>query len=217
MHFEFALIPVLAGYWILKRTHLFRHAYEQQTHYRVFFEPAITGAVLFVVAWLVAWMFKNFFKCEGSLVCVGAVWRSIVPFNHADALALTVLLAIVIPHIVNQLVGKQEAANRWALKNETPRGKILRESLEQAAVVEVSLANGQSYVGFVENEPPDFEGDVSLSPELSGYRDSETHRLVVTTEYEEQDDDFRVVLLLDEMTSVSHFDPESPYIRWKIP
>lgn len=216
MHFEFALVPVLAGYWVLKRTHLLKHAYEQKTHYRVFFEPALAGGSLLAVAWLLARLLGVFFVQGSSLACIGDVWRSVAPFDHAAVLLLTVVLALVIPPIVNNSVSKEDAANRWAVENETARGKILRESFEEGALVQVSLANGQFYIGFVEGEPTaDFEGDVALAPELSGYRNNE-HALIITTEYEEQDDDFRVVLLSDEMTSVSHFDPFSRYAEWNI-
>ena len=83
--------------------------------------------------------------------------------------------------------------------------------------MEVSLADGRCVIGFVQNETPDFEGDISLWPQLSGHRHPKTQEIVITAEYENADDDFRVVLLVDETTSVSHFDPASPYIKWEIP
>ncbi|MDE0192380.1 MAG: hypothetical protein OXQ90_13580 [Gammaproteobacteria bacterium] len=218
MHFGFALVPVLAGYWVLKRTHLLKHAYEQKTHYRVFFEPALVGGSMLIAAWLVARLFGVFFEPTASLACVGDLWRSIAPFDHAAVLLLTVAFALAIPPAVNHVVNKKDAANRWAVENETARGKMLRGSLEQGNLVEVTLSNGQSYIGFVEGaSTTDFEGDIALAPELSGYRDAETHKLVITAEYESQDDDYRVVLLLDEMASVSNFDPLNRYVEWNLP
>ena len=102
--------------------------------------------------------------------------------------------------------------------NETPRGWLLRRSFESGTLVEVSLGDGQSHIGFVSSLPRfDFERDVALAPELSGYRDPETLKLIVTTEYDNQDDGFRIVCRLEEVTSVSHFDPFSRYIEWAIP
>ncbi len=90
--------------------------------------------------------------------------------------------------------------------------------MEKGKLVEVVLTGGQSLVGIVGTSPGfDFEGDVALAPELSGYRNPETHKLVITTEYDEQDDDFRIVPLLEEVTSVSHLDPSSRYVEWAIP
>ena len=62
----------------------------------------------------------------------------------------------------------------------------------------------------------DFEGDLFLAPELSGYRDTQTRKLVITTEYDDQGDDFRIVCLLEKVISVSHFDPDSRYAEWAI-
>lgn len=54
MQFGFALVPVLAGYWLLTRTHLFKHPYDTKTHHRVVFEPAIVGGGLLIVSWVLA-------------------------------------------------------------------------------------------------------------------------------------------------------------------
>lgn len=86
--------------------------------------------------------------------------------------------------------------------------------------MEVTLTNGRSVIGFTASDMPPhqgLEGHISLSPELSGYRDPTTHSLIINAEYEAQDDNFRVILLVDEIASVSHFDPDSPYLEWRIP
>lgn len=219
MQFEFALVPILAGYLFLTRTHLFKYAYKPKTHHRVFFEPAIAGGGLLLVAWFLTKMLGGFFEDVGSPDSVGSLWRRMFPFDNADVLGLTIILSVTIPPIINARVSDKDAANRWALESETARGRLLREAFEKGRLVEVVLANGQAFVGFVGRtpRPSDFEGDVALAPQLSGFRDDEKHRLVVTTEYDEQGDDFRVVLMLGEMTFVSDFDPRSRYIDWDLP
>ena len=96
---------------------------------------------------------------------------------------------------------------------------MLRVAFEQGQLVEVVLANGQAFVGFVTTSPAvaGFEGDLALAPELSGHRDPVTHRLSLTTHYDDVEDDFRIVLLLDELTAISHFDPASPFVDWNVP
>ena len=87
--------------------------------------------------------------------------------------------------------------------------------MEEGKLVEVVLAGGESHIGIVGTSPSfDFEGDVALAPALSGYRDSETHKLFITTDYAEQDDDFRIVALLHKVISVRHFDPSSSNAVW---
>ena len=216
--FGLALVPVLAGYWLLTRTHLFKHPYESKTHHRVFFEPAVVGGTLLIVSWLLAATLAPAFEHGGSLVYVGDIWRKLFGFEHSAVLALTVALSLTISLLVNWKYDALTAENRWAVTNETMRGRILRESLEEGILVEVLLNSRQSHIGFVSTSPrPDFEGDFALAPELSGYRHPTTHKLVITTEYDDQPQEFRIVCLADEVTSVSHFDPESPYIDWAIP
>lgn len=217
--FGLALVPVLAGYWLLTRTHLFKGPYETKTHHRVFFEPAMVGGALLVVSWFLAALMAPLFEDGTSLASVAQAWNKLFGFNHSAVLALTVALAFTISFLVNLKVNATDAANRWALANETDRSRILRESLEMGVLVEVALKNGQSHVGFVGSfgtSPLDLEGDLALVPELSGYRDPTTHRLVITPEYESAPNGFRIVCIPDEISSVSHFDPDSRYVDWHI-
>ena len=233
MQYEVALIPVLAGYWVIKRTHLLKHAYSRQTDYRTFFDPAVTGGALLAISWTLIKLLGYLFGPNGPLACLnlfsggdsfvlgGELWQSLIPsFPNAPVLLGTLFLALAIPGIVNRKWREDEAGHRWALENETEKGRLLRESIEQGSLVEVALASGRSVVGLAASDMAPhhgFEGHISLSPELSGYRDPKTHKLVITAEYEGQGDDFRVILLVDETASVSHFDPDSPYLEWRIP
>ena len=221
VEFGFALVPVLAGYWLLTRTHFLKHPYESKTHHRVIFEPAIAGGVLLVVSWILASVLADVFAGDWPIAggpIVGAGWHKIAPFDHAGVLALTIVLATTIPPVINWKVDAVTAANRWAVVNETSRGRLLRESLEKGHLVEVSLSDGQFHVGIVYTSPrSEFEGDVFLAPELSGYRDPQTQKLIITTAYEDQDPDIRIVSLLEKVVSISYFDLESRYVEWAIP
>lgn len=202
--FGLALVPVLAGYWLLTHTHLLKHPYETRTHHRVFFEPAVAGGGLLFVAWLVAGALAPVFDPGGTLGWAGDLWRALFGFEHSAVLALTVTFALAFPPLVNWKINALTAENRWALHNETVRGRILRESLEQGVLVEVHLRGGQSHIGFVSTSPrPDFEGDFALAPELSGHRDPVTHKLIITSEYDDQPATFRIVCLLDKVAFLS--------------
>ena len=217
MEFGFALVPVLAGYWLLTRTHLLKHPYETKTHHRVVFEPALAGAALLVVSWILVSAVAPLFAEGAILACMGDLWRKLFPFPHASVLALTVMIALAFPPLVNRKVDHVTAENRWAAVNETTRGRLLRESFEQGTLLEVVLCDGRSHIGIVGNSPrPGFEGDIALAAEISGFRDPVTRKLVVNTAYDEADDTFRIICLIDQVVSVSDFDPESPHIDWNV-
>ena len=112
--FGLALVPVLAGYWLLTRTHLFKHPYESKTHHRVFFEPAVVGGTLLIVSWLLAATLTPAFEHGGSLVYVGDIWRKLFGFEHSAVLALTVALSLAISRLVNWKYDALTAENRWA-------------------------------------------------------------------------------------------------------
>ena len=119
--FGLALVPVLAGYWLLTRTHLLKHPYERKTHHRVFFEPAVVGGGLLIVSWVLTAMLGGIFEADGVLGCVGRLWGRVFPYEHAGVLALTVAFATAIPPMINRKVDAVDAANRWALANESTR------------------------------------------------------------------------------------------------
>ena len=56
-----------------------------------------------------------------------------------------------------------------------------------------------------------------MAPALSGYRDSDTGKLLVKAYYGELDDDFRIVIRLDKVLTVRHFDPRSHDVEWTVP
>ena len=219
MSLELALVPVLAGYWVLVRTHLFKYAYEPKTHHRVFFEPAITGLLLLAVAWLLVRALEPIFAPTGSLSCVGDLWKRLEFPPRTPLFATIAFLALLIPPIINARVSNEDALNRWALTNETAKGRLLRIAFEQGQLIEAILTNGQAFVGFVttSRSVAGFEGDLALAPQLSGHRDPVTHRLSLTTHYDDVGEEFRIVLFLDELTAISHFDPDSPFVDWNIP
>ena len=90
---------------------------------------------------------------------------------------------------------------------------------------ELTLKSGKSYIGFVlERQIAAFgESDIALIPMKSGYRDKNTHELVLTTDYisairkclddrltipDLHYEDFRVVIPMSEVLSVRIFHPE---------
>ena len=64
---------------------------------------------------------------------------------------------------------------------------LLQDALDASTLVELSIKNGKTYIGYVTEKDIDSvsDADVGLVPILSGYRDNETRRLVITTNYAE--------------------------------
>lgn len=118
---------------------------------------------------------------------IGQSWKEIVPLDYSGTAAITVILATLVPLILNLLPRFEqfEAQRKAAVAAADQISLIIDQAMLESRFVEVSLASGQSYVGspiqgtFGHRD----DGDVAIIPVASGYRDNETQALVMTTNY----------------------------------
>ena len=214
------LVPVLGGYLFLINLHYTRYGVMRKSGYHLFFQSAIAGGVLVATARPVA-VFMN-----DNLPQISALWTHYVPFHYSGTVALSVLLGFILPYAVNLLHGKEEAERRAATESGALIELVISESLDRQKPVELTLKNGKSCIGFVlERKMAAFgESDIALIPMKSGYRDKDTHELVLTTDYisairkclddrlmipDLRYEDFRVVIPMSEVMSVRIFHPEA--------
>lgn len=219
MGLELFLVPVLGGYLLLTRLHYTRYDILRKSGYHLFFQSAIAGCVLAGTARLMVVLLND------GLPCVGAFWKSHVPFDYSGTVALSVLLGLVFLYVANRRYGQEEAERRAAAENGALIELIISESLERRKPVEISLKNGKSYIGFAFERKIAVSGesDIAIIPIRSGYRHKDTHDLVLTTDYASviqkclkgnpvvpdlRYEDFRVVVPMSEVGSVRIFHPE---------
>ena len=213
------LVPVLGGYLFLTGLHYTRYDILRKSGYHLFFQSAIAGYVLVGVARLGVVLLNDYFPR------VGALWKSHVPFDYSGTVALSVLLGLVFPYVANRFYGKEEAERRAATENGAFIELIISESIERQKPIEISLKHGKSYIGFAFERKITVSGesDIALILIKSGYRDKDTHELVLTTDYisvirkclednpvvpDLRYEDFRIVVPMSEVGSVRIFHPE---------
>ena len=172
------LVPVLGGYLFLTNLHYTRYGVLRKSGYHLFFQSAIAGGVLVAVARPVAVLVND------NLPQISALRTHYVPFDYSGKVALSVLLGFILPYGVNLLYGKEEAERRAATESGALIELVISESLDRQKPVELTLKSGKSYIGFVlERKIAAFgESDIALIPMKSGYRDKDTHELVLTTD-----------------------------------
>lgn len=203
------LVPVLAGYSVLRFSHFVKRSFRSTSGYEFFFGAALAGGLLLIVARLITWV--------GEAMGAGATalwicWKEYADFDYSGTLAMVVLLALVFIVEMNLVITDQDAASRWVEKNESRIGWILRMSLEKRWLVEIATKTGKSYVGYVIRMPGQWDPrpeDVALTPMASGYRRRDTHRLKLTRFYVELNDphEYLIVLPLAKVVSICRFDP----------
>ena len=83
--------------------------------------------------------------------------------------------------------------------------RLMQDSVEPRSLVELTLDNGKSYVGFVTNSgiATFSDSDVSIVPLFSGHRSPKKHKLKLTTSYREA-----LIKAADDESNLSVFDFE---------
>ena len=217
MDLELLLLPALGGYWLITNSNQFRFKLARETGNRLFFASAIAGIVLFSVARLIAVL---------AYPCVTEdwkeTWNAYAPFAHSGTVAIGAILAVLLPYLLNQFEDERTAAKKAAKASGDLVECVLQAAAENGTLVEVSLSNNKSYVGWVQESGVDArdECDVSLIPLMSGYRDSATRTLILTTNYaqvfsqwQEAWEKFTIVFPMSEIVLARHFEPGA-YVKF---
>lgn len=209
MNLGLFIVPALAGYWLLDQTCLWQYQLRRESGYSLFFKSAIAGLVLVGTAhglWVVL---------EGLCPSIEAV-AGIVPFEHSGTVMLTAMFAVVAPPILNRIFNGNKLAKRTSLTNGDLVEWLVQDSLDHQTLVEISMKSGKSYIGLATHSGVSTSGptDIALIPFASGYRDSESHILTMTTyytdtlaEYKGDVDDFQIVVPRAEIASARKFMP----------
>lgn len=179
------VVTVIAGYWFLTKAKSTRYGIFRQSGYHLFFNAAFWGIVLFFFGWLLSSVWRaSYPKIDDFL-------EKYSPFENFDAVFLSFLLAAFLIWFVNYFAKPESVRKRISERNLKSHGQLidwlLQSAMESSSLVELSLKDGESYIGYVTQTEMDTvsDADVSLIPVMSGYRDNDTRKLVTTTTYSE--------------------------------
>ena len=163
-----------------------RFTVERASGYHLFFQTAIAGGFLLILAHMLISL-GAFLHLQGS-----ALWTSLVRFPYPGAAGLSALLGLLLPVVINLIIdyrydgdGKEYAAERAAEESSDLIELLLAESMKRQVHVELSLRSGKSYIGLALKTGlgVNSESDIAIIPMLSGYRRQDTHELEITTDY----------------------------------
>ena len=179
-----ALFPALGGYLFLQVCNATRPRFQHVPGYHLIFASALAGGVFYAAAFTaVAWL-----DLGDARVVSAALDHGAIAARYGTAIAAAVLslcLALAFAQVANLFVTRETANHRAAVRAGRLREILLRDAMRRSGLVEISLRTGKSYVALVQEiavtQPRD--SDVLLIPVLSGYRDPETRRLRLPTNY----------------------------------
>ena len=164
------------------------------------------------------WTFESHLGADPFPHALQEKWKSLTSsFQYAVDMIVAAILAAIWSEMKNRRVPETEAAARWAAETENQFGSILRESMEKKTLIEVSLTSRKSYIGLIVAEDPEggWEHAATMLPLLSGYREKDNRRLVITNNYAAATRNnpkslanLSVVIAMKEVVSICRFDPE---------
>jgi hypothetical protein len=188
MPYNLLLLPVIAGYIVLVYSLYFKYNTQRFLQNRLLFESVFVGIVILFFGFIFRTFFEVLFPdCTPKIIS----FLKIVPINKGDyfwTVLFSSLIAIILVGLTNFYIRKkygQVAPISWAVsKNGDELEKLLKKSVEDGVLIQITLKNNKVYIGFCEIIPePQKTNYLTLTPMISGYRDSETKQLVITTEY----------------------------------
>ncbi|MBD0319442.1 MAG: hypothetical protein ICV87_03850 [Gemmatimonadetes bacterium] len=218
MPFNVLLLPLLGGFALVTRWNYTRFKTKRYSGERLIFYAAIAGVFLLMGAFLVV--------RTVALLLPGlqASWHRAVPFAYAGTSLLAFFLGLTGGAVLNLFTSRDAAVRAVVEEWNDFLELLLDEAISKTSMVSLTLKSGKVYVGFItSNFDPAYDRKyIRLWPILSGYRDSETQEMKITTNYSlvyaEMDssgtnpavvDDFQVIVPVGEVQSANLFDPRT--------
>jgi hypothetical protein len=184
------LIPIITGYFILTFSLLFKYNTQRLSKERMLFESILVG-LLIIVGGFFFRIILDLMTCS-KFIPWSLKILNILPINkplYFWTFIFSSILSLLLFWSINKLIEKYYSKDDpiiWAVnKYGDEIEQLFKNSALDGSAIQITLKNDKVYIGFCEETPiPKLTNYLKLSPILSGYRDKETKKLKITTDYE---------------------------------
>lgn len=178
----------MAGYIILSYSYIFKYTTQRYSQHRLLFECIFTSVILVFIAFITRAVLDYFLPAVTPAI---VNFLQYIPVRKTDYLWTSVfifLISCLLVPVSNYIVRKRykkDAPIRWAIdKSGDEIEQLFKRSFEEGVLMQITLKNNKVYIGFCEVIPiPQKTNFLTLTPILSGYRENETKKLIITTDY----------------------------------
>lgn len=192
MPYNLFLIPIITGYLILTFSLIFKYNIQRLSRNRILFESVALGLFVGIAGFFLRTIIELF--CKQQIVSI-IEFLTIFPIQKPDyfwTIIFSCIISLFFVWLSNVIIRKRFKKDEpivWAIRqNGDEIERLFKDSVEQGFAMQITLKNNKVYVGFSETIPiPQKTNYLTITPIISGYRDSETKKLHITTDY------FRVV------------------------
>ena len=222
------LLPLIGGNLFVRGYNGIRYKAAREDGHRFYFRVAYHGVLLFVFSAVVVMLLDRLLSGQAWFIWIRDVFTDRIPgllkepgnaashLGFLMACTLSVALGRLTPVLLNLALTVRNEQALWEAAAENELEEFLLDALAQVKSIAVTLTTGKVYVGNVLTTPePRTERKViALLPLMSGFRDDDGGKVVFTTFYDQfypdgdvhASDDFRLILPVDKMASLSFFD-----------
>jgi hypothetical protein len=218
MPWNFLILPLVAGYYVLTRSYFFRFKQQRLETQRLIFESILLSVVITILTYIIRFVADYF-----SPTAIQALYNLIpVKSPYIGTATFTLLFAVLFSEVINLFLNKEKHITN-AINNVGNEFELmLASSFTEELLLQFTLDNNKFYIAWVKELPiPSISNYIRVTPAISGYRNAEkeliftSHYLSVYVEYmnegkikniEQLNTD--LVLNLKNIISVSYFDPE---------
>jgi hypothetical protein len=188
MPYNLLLLPVIAGYFVLVYSSFFKYNTQRFLQNRLLFESVFAGIVILFFGFILRTILE-ILKPNWIVNIVN--YLKIIPINKVDYFwtvlfsSLLIILLVPLSNLIIRWFYKNNEPVSWAVeKNGDEIEKLFKRSVDEGILIQITLKNNKVYIGFSEIIPePQKTNYLILTPMISGYRDSETKQLKITTDY----------------------------------
>ena len=209
-------LPALVGYFFLKASRRTRLTIPHESGYHLFFKSALVGYVLVGVPYVLGTLIGRRSYSDIWVVKISNAWESLLPFDYyAAAYIAGLVLGLAWLLFESFFYDEKSGFVKSAKERGDQLGALIAEALGSDMFIEISLKNRKSYIGYPLSMKNGRNADIELLPLQSGYRDENTQKLVIGTDYtgvilDNSDlvaSDTRVIISSSEVVSAKPFDP----------
>ncbi|CDF80819.1 conserved hypothetical protein, partial [Formosa agariphila KMM 3901] len=182
------LLPIITGYLILTFSLLFKYNLQRLSRNRILFESVGIGILTVTFGFTIRTVLEFFYK---PIISKTIDFLQFVPIEKPDyfwTVIISCIIGLIITWLSNKIIRKKYKNDEpiiWAIRqNGDEIERLFKDSVEKGFAMQITLKNNKVYVGFSETIPiPQKTNYLTITPIISGYRDSETKRLHITTDY----------------------------------
>lgn len=228
MPFNLLLLPLLGGYWFTIHWNRTRYLATRLSRERLLFLAATFGLILLASSYLITRILIHTHP-EWALV-----WKDEVPWPFSGTAFGSLVLGFAAPFALNLWFDKDKENVLAIQKYGDSLELFFCSATNYQQLVMITTDSGKVYVGYSKKIPPLHTSDsyIQIMPVQSGYRDKDTHKVELTTNYSEVYqaiivkfrantqripenilDDFIKVIPIASIKSVGLFDPDA-YVRF---